>query len=72
MLRRSGCTRTEAIAIGDEIRDIEAARQAGIAFGAVSWGYTLPDALAQEKPEEMFRSFEDISRRLTAGGRQQP
>ena len=60
VLRRSGCTKAEAIAIGDEIRDLEAARRAGIAFGAVSWGYTLPDALAQERPEEMFTSFDDI------------
>jgi phosphoglycolate phosphatase len=70
VLRRSGCGRAETIAIGDEIRDIEAARQAGIAFGAVSWGYTLPEALTQERPEQMFRSFEDIRRELTASGRQ--
>jgi len=30
----------QAILIGDEIRDIEAARDAGIASGAVTWGFT--------------------------------
>ena len=40
VLRASGVPAVEAIAIGDEIRDLEAARAEGIAFGAVSWGYT--------------------------------
>src|SRR5688572_1957489 len=31
--------RGEAIAIGDETRDIEAARKARVACGAVAWGY---------------------------------
>jgi phosphoglycolate phosphatase len=35
----------EAIAIGDELRDLDAARAVGLAFGAVQWGYTRADAL---------------------------
>ena len=66
VLRKSGCAPAEAIAIGDEIRDIDAARAAGIACGAVSWGYTLPDALERQRPDVMFRSFDDIRRRLAS------
>ena len=44
----------ETLAIGDEIRDIEAARTAGIASGAVTWGYGLPERLRQEQPDHVF------------------
>ncbi len=64
VLRDSGVPAGEAIAIGDEIRDLEAARAAGIAFGAVSWGYTSPEALRAQGPEEVFASPEEILRRL--------
>ena len=49
-------------AIGDEVRDGEAARQAGIDFGAVSWGYARPEALQQLSPALVFDSVADISR----------
>ena len=39
VLRRSGIEARDAICIGDEIRDLEAAHREGIAFGAVTWGY---------------------------------
>lgn len=46
VLRRAGVRPDEALAIGDEIRDAEAARAAGIDFAAVGWGFAAPDALA--------------------------
>jgi phosphoglycolate phosphatase len=64
VLRDSGVPAAEAIAIGDEIRDLEAARAEGIAFGAVSWGYTKPEALRAHAPEEMFAEPEEILRKL--------
>jgi phosphoglycolate phosphatase len=63
-LRNSGVPAAEAIAIGDEIRDLEAAHEEGIAFGAVSWGYTTPEALRAHAPQEMFTSVEEILQRL--------
>jgi phosphoglycolate phosphatase len=39
------------LAVGDEIRDIEAARQAGIACVAVTWGYAAEDALRAAGPD---------------------
>ncbi len=36
VLRRAGVPASDAISIGDEVRDGEAAQKAGIAFGAVS------------------------------------
>jgi phosphoglycolate phosphatase len=64
VLRGSGIPATEAICIGDEIRDLEAAREEGIAFGAVSWGYTNPEALRAHGPDEMFESAEEILEKL--------
>jgi phosphoglycolate phosphatase len=46
VLREAGIPAGEALAIGDEIRDAQAARASGIDFAAVGWGYAAPDALA--------------------------
>ena len=51
----------EAIYIGDETRDCEAAREAGIAFGAVAWGYATVETLAEMQPEMVFRTVEEIA-----------
>ena len=62
ILKRTGIAADEAICIGDEVRDGEAAAQAGIDFGAVSWGYARPEALRALSPVLMFDSVADISR----------
>ena len=49
------------ISIGDEVRDIEAARAVGIACGAVSWGYAAPAALQALAPDHMFAQMEEIA-----------
>ncbi|WP_439597878.1 HAD hydrolase-like protein [Falsiroseomonas sp.] len=60
VLRRTGRVPAEAMAIGDELRDIAAARSAGLAAGAVAWGYALPSALAAAGPDILFDSMADI------------
>ena len=60
VLRQSGIHPAQAIFIGDEIRDIEAARQAGIASGAVAWGFTDPDALRAHSPDMLFTSVDEM------------
>jgi phosphoglycolate phosphatase len=66
ILKRSAVGAAQAIAIGDEIRDIEAARAAGIACGAVTWGYAAPEALRAFGPDLVFERMEDIASRLMA------
>lgn len=39
VMKQLGCTGAQAIYVGDHGADAEAARKAGTAFGAVSWGY---------------------------------
>jgi phosphoglycolate phosphatase len=60
VLKQSKIPAGKAILIGDEIRDIEAARKAGVASGAVSWGYNRPQTLAAHHPTEIFQSFDDL------------
>ncbi len=63
-LRECGVPAAQAIAIGDEIRDVEAARAEGIPFGAVSWGYASREALAALHPAEIFDTVEEIVQRV--------
>ena len=67
LLRHGGFSPGEAIAIGDEIRDIEAAHAAGIACGAVSWGYARPAALAAHAPAVLFATMEEIAAYVVGG-----
>jgi phosphoglycolate phosphatase len=60
VIRRARVTPAQVIAIGDEIRDIEAARAVGIACGAVCWGYAAPQALRAHAPDFLFERMEDI------------
>lgn len=66
VLQRSGVRPGEALCIGDEIRDLEAARAVGIPSGAVSWGYATPEALKAHAPAKVFERVGDIAA-LVAG-----
>lgn len=56
VLRRLGIAREAALSIGDETRDIAAARKVGIRAGAVLWGYANRDILARCQPDMLFES----------------
>lgn len=62
VLKKTKVLPDEVLCVGDEIRDLEAAQNAGLAFGAVSWGYTRPEALIIKSPEEIFSNVSDIAR----------
>jgi phosphoglycolate phosphatase len=64
VLKQSGIAAQQSILIGDEVRDLEAARKAGVASGAVSWGYNRPELLAAHSPTELFTSLEDLTLKL--------
>jgi phosphoglycolate phosphatase len=66
IMRRAGVTAAQTIAIGDEVRDIEAAQSAGIACGAVTWGYAAPQALIAMRPDMTFARMEDVAARIQA------
>jgi phosphoglycolate phosphatase len=68
VLRRARVAPGHAIAIGDEVRDIEAARAAGIACAAVTWGYAAPETLRALRPELVFERIDEIAPRLLSRG----
>lgn len=52
--------RSQAFYIGDETRDVEAAKQNDIYSVAVTWGFNSETALAQYQPHFIVRKPEDI------------
>jgi phosphoglycolate phosphatase len=67
VLKRAKIDAAQAIAIGDETRDIEAARANGMACGAVTWGYAAAKALRARQPDLMFDDIAEIPRALLTG-----
>jgi phosphoglycolate phosphatase len=65
-IRRAGVAPAEAIGVGDELRDIEAARAAGAAAGAVHWGYATAEGLLRGSPDLTFSRIDELAARLTA------
>jgi len=60
VIKRQGARADRTIAIGDEARDIEAARKAGVAAGAVTWGYATIELLRAHQPDYLLSSMGDI------------
>lgn len=59
--RVAGIPPQRAIYIGDETRDIEAAKLAGFGSGAVLWGYATSEAPPGLSPMHSFCSIEDLT-----------
>jgi phosphoglycolate phosphatase len=53
VLRKYRLHKAEVVMIGDETRDVEAARIAGIRVVAVSWGFNTAAALQKMKPDAL-------------------
>lgn len=53
VMKREGFTAADAIYIGDEVRDIEAAKKVGMPIISVTWGYNGKKLLTSYKPDYM-------------------
>jgi phosphoglycolate phosphatase len=62
VLKACGVAPAEALYIGDQATDAEAARKAGVAFGAVHWGYATIDALRAQACATEFVTPADLHR----------
>src|SRR5690606_32120852 len=60
VLAHAGVPASRAIYVGDQSADAEAARQAGMAFGAVAWGYATAASLEAFAPQERFARMHDL------------
>ena len=48
------------IGVGDEIRDVDAARKAGLSAGSITFGYNSRQALLSASPDHLFDSYEGL------------
>ena len=62
--KATGLQPYEILCVGDELRDMEAARAERIPFGAVTWGYSRFDALPAQSPDEAFSEVGELVTRL--------
>lgn len=60
VLKKLDIAAAETLSIGDETRDVDAAREVGMRAGSVLWGYASEEVLAGMNPDVMFRTPEDI------------
>jgi phosphoglycolate phosphatase len=51
LLRAEGIDRRQVLYVGDEVRDLEGARRAGVAAAAVTWGFHAEPLLRAAGPE---------------------
>ena len=67
VLERAGMPEEEAICVGDEARDIEAASEAGLASGAATWGYATRGLPEGQRPTMVSASMDGRLRKLAGG-----
>lgn len=53
---------SQVLAVGDEGRDVDAARRSGFASAAVTWGYATEDALRRCSPTFIVNSLSELAR----------
>lgn len=61
VLSQKGFSRDEALYIGDEIRDIQACKSAGVGIIAVTWGFNLKAGLEKNSPDYLAQKPQDIT-----------
>ena len=66
VLKASGIPPHQALSIGDETRDIDAARATGVRAGAALWGYASPEALVHLDPDIAFAGPQAVVDHLTS------
>ncbi|GEM_PF-125257 len=64
LVRRLGVSPAEGVYVGDETRDIEAARRTGLDSAAVTWGYGTREVLAEHSPTVLAETVSDLRRCL--------
>ncbi len=60
VLSKTRVAAREAIYIGDEIRDAQAAQKAGIDFGGVTWGFSTVEAIKGQRLHQLFSRVDEI------------
>jgi phosphoglycolate phosphatase len=64
LLKYQNVDRDQAVYVGDEIRDIQAAKSVGIKAIAVSWGFASRDHLKALRPDALADTPAELARQL--------
>jgi phosphoglycolate phosphatase len=64
-LKRRALAGERAVYVGDEVRDIVAARKAGVDVASVTWGYNTRDLLTRHAPDYVIERPEQLLTLLT-------
>ncbi|MGM5485510.1 MAG: HAD-IA family hydrolase, partial [Nanobdellota archaeon] len=65
VIKDYGLKKEEVLYIGDEVRDIEATKKAGVDMGAVTWGLNAEKLLREYDPKYIIRKPDDLLEILT-------
>jgi phosphoglycolate phosphatase-like HAD superfamily hydrolase len=60
IVKKEKLVREDCVYIGDEVRDIEAARKAGVTSVGVSWGFNSPAAIKKARPDILAQKPKDL------------
>ena len=66
LVKAAGIAPEEVLCVGDETRDIEAAKAAGLSSAAVTWGYMKEEVLRKWEPTLVVGSIPELLGILTA------
>ncbi len=59
-IRKYKLNKENTIYVGDEVRDIKAAKDAGIKVASVTWGYNFESTLSEHKPDFIINQPKDL------------
>ena len=62
IIRAERLTRADVLYVGDELRDVEAAKKAGVTVAAVTWGFNTPELLRTGAPDYMVSDAADLAK----------
>lgn len=60
ILRKEKINSSDCAYIGDEVRDVEAAKKAGVMSVAVGWGFNYPEAIRSARPSALAQKPQDL------------
>lgn len=60
IMRKNRLSEENVLYIGDETRDVDSAKKAGVRSVAVTWGWTGRELLAKHSPDYIIDSFDEL------------
>jgi phosphoglycolate phosphatase len=72
ILRTERMDRFDVLYIGDELRDVEAAKKAGVAAAAVTWGFQTAELLRTGAPDYLVSRVDELPALVRGGSSRSP